>query len=120
MYRASHDTLAQTIERLEAELEELRALRATPRFRARTLCAVTATSVVTAILSATACAASHAGSAELRRQHHTLLHRYESARAGVVQTSHDLSIARTDLTQKARDLAHCEAASLRELPSLDE
>ena len=68
MYRDSQHSFAQTIERLETELAELQAVHRPPRPRERTLWAVTALSVVAAILAGAACASAHARAAMLKQR----------------------------------------------------
>jgi len=88
MYREPHETFASTVERLETELRELRALRARPRPRERVLWVVTALSVVGALLSGAACA---------------------SSRARVDEDELRFEGARLRLELKTRDLGACEA-----------
>src|SRR5579871_2835250 len=100
MYRASHDTFAATIERLEAELRQLRESGWSPclgtarRPRERVLWVTTAVSVVGALLAVAACGAarSHAEDAERR-----------------------FDAARVRLERKTQDLAACEAFASHEL-----
>jgi|SRR5580693_8919890 hypothetical protein len=94
MYRASHETLLSKIEHLEAELHDLRALRAPARPGERLLWAVTATSVLGAVLAFAACASARAHGADVER-------RFDGARVR--------------LEQKTQDLASCESFALREL-----
>lgn len=94
MYRASHDTFVCTIERLEAELRDLRSLRARPRRRERALWVVTATSVVGALLAVAACTAARARADEVER-------RYDGARVR--------------LELKTEDLATCETLAFHEM-----
>ncbi|HEY8041149.1 MAG TPA: hypothetical protein VIF15_15185 [Polyangiaceae bacterium] len=65
MYRDSHDTLAETIERLEQELREVRALRAPRRPRERVLWTVTVLSVAAALFAGAAAGAARARADEL-------------------------------------------------------
>lgn len=99
MYRASHDTFASTIERLETELQDLRALRATPRPREFVLWAVTGMSVIGAVLAVGACWATHARAADVER-------RYDGARVR--------------LERKTHDLATCEDLAFHELRSVSD
>ena len=94
MYRASHETLVATIEHLEGELREMRALRAPPRPSERVLWMVTATSVLGAVLAVAACASARAHGDEAERRFHG---------------------ARVRLEQKTQDLASCESFALHEL-----
>jgi hypothetical protein len=94
MYRASHDTFASTIERLEAEVRELKALGAPGRPRDRTLWATTAVAVVGALLAVAACGAARARAADAER-------RFDGARVR--------------LEMKTQDLATCEALAFHEL-----
>jgi len=94
MYRASHDTLASTIERLEAELRTVHALRAPARPRERVLWAVTATSVLCALFAAAALTSVRARADDAER-------RFEGARVR--------------LEHKTQDLGACESLALHEL-----
>jgi hypothetical protein len=94
MYREPHDTFASTVERLETELRELRALRATPRPRERVLLTVTVLSVVGALLAGAACASSSVSAEDAERRF-----------AG----------ARTRLVLKTQDLGTCESFAQRAL-----
>ncbi|HEY1696743.1 MAG TPA: hypothetical protein VGG39_31490 [Polyangiaceae bacterium] len=87
MYRASHDTFVSTIERLECDLRELRALRASPRPRERVLLAATAASVLGAVFAVAGLA---------------------SARAHALDAERRFDGARIRLEQKTRDLQTCE------------
>jgi hypothetical protein len=94
MYRASHDTFASTIERLEAEVRELRTL-GTPRgARERTLWATTAVSVVGALLAVAACGAARTRADDAERR---------------------FDAARVRLERKTQDLAACESFAYHEL-----
>ncbi len=92
MYRDPDETFASTVERLETELHELRALRARPRPRERVLWAVTAASVLGAVLSLAALVSTRASAddAELR---------FEGARLR--------------LALKTQDLGACESKAWR-------
>jgi hypothetical protein len=94
MYRAPHDTFVCTIERLEAELRELRSLRASPRPRERALWALTLTSVFGAVLAVAACTAARARADDVER-------RYDGARVR--------------LERKTQDLATCETLAFHEM-----
>jgi len=94
MYRASHDTLASTIARLDAELRELRALRAPPRPRERVLWVVTAMSVLAALFAVAACGAQRARADDAER-------RFDGARVR--------------LERKTADLGVCESLAFHEL-----
>jgi hypothetical protein len=94
MYRASHDTLASTIERLEAELRTIRALRAPPRPRERVLWTVTVASVLCALLSAAA---------------------FTSVRARADDAERRFQGARVRLEQKTLDLGTCESLAFHGL-----
>jgi hypothetical protein len=94
MYRASHDTFASTIERLEAEVRELHTLAAPRRLRERGLWATTAVSVVGALLAVAACGAAR-------------------TRADVAERRFDA--ARVRLERKTRDLGACESFAYHEL-----
>ena len=94
MYRASHDTLASTIERLEADLRTIRALRAPPRPRERVLLAVTVTSVLCALFAAAA---------------------LTSVRARADDAERRYGGARVRLERKTQDLAACESLAFHEL-----
>jgi hypothetical protein len=94
MYRASHDTFASTIERLEAEVRELRAVGAPRRPRERALWVTTAVSVVGALLAVAACGAAR-------------------SRADVAE--HRFEAARVRLERKTLDLGACESFAYHEL-----
>jgi hypothetical protein len=94
MYRASHETLVSTIEHLEAELRDLRALRAPARPSERLLWMVTATSILGAVLAVAACASARAHGADAER-------RFDGARVR--------------LERKTQDLTSCESFALHEL-----
>lgn len=94
MYRDPHQTFASTVERLETELRELRALRARPRPRERVLLAVTLLSVVSALLAGAACVASRASADDAEQ-------RFAGARAR--------------LALKTQDLGTCESVARRAL-----
>jgi len=94
MYRASHDTFAGTIERLEAEVRDLRALRAPTRPRERALWATTGVAVVGALLAVAACGA---------------------ARSRAVDAERRFDAARVRLERKTADLAACEELAFHEL-----
>ena len=98
MYREPHDTFASTVERLETELRELRALRARPRPRERALWAVTALSVLGAVLAVAACASSRASTEDAER-------RFAGARAR--------------LELKTQDLGTCESLAQRALRGIE-
>lgn len=68
MYRGSQESHVETIARLEAELAELRALRAPPRPGVRALWVATALSVVGLVLAGAASASAHARSERLERR----------------------------------------------------
>jgi hypothetical protein len=94
MYRASHDTLASTIERLEAELRTIRALRAPPRPRERILWAVTAVSLLCGLLAGAAVVSVRDRAEDAER-------RYLGARIR--------------LERKTQDLGTCEALAFHQL-----
>ncbi len=94
MYRASHDTLASTIERLEADLRTIRALRAPLRPRESVLWGITLASVLAALLSGAALVATRDRADDAQR-------RYLGARAR--------------LEHKTQDLGACESFALHEL-----
>jgi hypothetical protein len=94
MYRASHDTLVSTIDGLEAELRNIRALRAPPRPRERVLWTVTVASIMGALFAVAACTAAGARADDAER-------RFDGARVR--------------LEQKTRDLGVCEALAFHEL-----
>jgi hypothetical protein len=78
MYRDSQHSFAQTIERLEQELAELRALHAPPRPRERTLWAVTALCIVAGTLAVVSCALSHERAVLLQQRFDAVAARLES------------------------------------------
>jgi aminoglycoside phosphotransferase (APT) family kinase protein len=88
MYREPHQTFASTVERLETELRELRALRSIPRPRERVLWAITALSVLGAIFAT-------AASVSIRESADDAERRFEGAR--------------TRLELKTQDLGACES-----------
>jgi hypothetical protein len=88
MYREPHQTFASTVERLETELRELRALRGTPRPRERVLWAITTLSVLGVILATAASLSIRASADDAER-------RFEGAR--------------TRLALKTQDLGACES-----------
>ena len=92
MYRASHDTLASTIERLESELREVRALRAPRRPRERFLWAITTVSVLGAVFAGAALTAATARADDAERK---------------------LDGMRTRLELKTQDLGRCESIYFR-------
>ena len=94
MYRASHDSFAGTIERLEAEVRELRALRAPGRPRDRALWATTGIAVVGALLAVAACGAARSRAADAERR---------------------FDAARVRLERKTNDLAACEELAYKQL-----
>ena len=94
MYRAPHDTFASTIERLEAEVRELRAVGSPRRARERALWATTAVCVVGAVLAVAACGA---------------------ARTRADLAEHRFDAARVRLELKTKDLGVCEALAFHEL-----
>jgi hypothetical protein len=94
MYRASHDTLASTIERLEGELRTIRALRAPLRPREHVLWAVTLASVLGALFAVAACSAAGVRADDAER-------RYDGARVR--------------LERKTQDLGTCESFAFHEL-----
>src|SRR5579884_1341069 len=100
MYRASHDTFVSTIERLEAELRELRESGFAPclgtprRTRERVLWVTTAVSVIGALLAVAACGAARTRATEAERR---------------------FDAARVRLEAKTNDLATCESLALRHL-----
>jgi hypothetical protein len=100
MYRAPHDTFVSTIERLEAELRELReaglspCLGTTRRTRERTLWATTAVSVIGALLAVAACGAARTRADDAERR---------------------FDAARVRLERKTQDLSECESFAYREL-----
>ncbi len=67
MYRASHESFAETIEKLERELAEMRGLAGSPRRRLKVLGVVTGLSVVATIVLGAACAATHERAERLQR-----------------------------------------------------
>jgi hypothetical protein len=93
MYRESNECLLETIERLERELDEIRALRATPRPRERAVLVVAAVaSMVAAVaIAAFASVSARADDADLR---------FQKARAVV--------------EEKTRTLGECETLADRE------
>jgi len=99
MYRASHDTLASTIERLEAELRTIRALRAPPRPRERVLWTVTAVSVLCALFAVAALGSLRARADDAER-------RFDGARVR--------------LERKTQDLGACESFAFHELHALED
>jgi hypothetical protein len=88
MYRGSDPSFAETIERLETELAELRSLNAPPRPRERTLWMVTAFSAIIAVLASVACASAH-------------------TRSNYLQQRFDAAAYRLDV--KTKDLGTCES-----------
>jgi hypothetical protein len=94
MYRAPHDTFASTIERLEGEVRELRAMGVPRPPRERVLWITTAVSVVGALLAVAAFGAA-------------------SARADVAERRFDA--ARVRLERKTQDLGACESFAYHEL-----
>jgi hypothetical protein len=97
MYRASHDTFASTIERLEAELRELRALRAPARPRERYLWTVTVASVLGMVLAIGACVAARARTEDAER-------RFDGARVRLEVKTQDLGACET-LASRAMHVA---------------
>jgi len=83
MYREPHETFTSTIERLETELRELRALRTRPRPRETALLAVTVLSVLSAVLAGAACVSIHASVDDAER-------RFAGARARLEVKTQDL------------------------------
>lgn len=101
MYRDSHESLADTVARLERELAEMQGLAGSPRRRAALLMAVTAASVVTSLLLGLACATVHARAERLQ------LHMTEAARL-LDSRAQDLQVC-VDLAQeKDRAAAQCK------------
>jgi hypothetical protein len=94
MYRASHDTLASTVQRLEAELRTIRALRAPPRPRERMLWGVTVVSVLCSLFALAALSSVQARADDAER-------RFDGARVR--------------LERKTADLGACEAFAFHEL-----
>jgi hypothetical protein len=94
MYRASHDSLASTIARLEDELRTLQALRAPARPAERTLWVVTAVSLLLAVFAGAAVVSLHDRAADAER-------RFEGARVR--------------LERKTQDLGTCETFAFHEL-----
>jgi hypothetical protein len=94
MYRASHDTLASTIERLEAELSTIRSLRAPARPRERVLWAVSIVSFLCALFAVAALTSVRTRAEDAER-------RYEGARVR--------------LERKTQDLGACESFAFHEL-----
>jgi hypothetical protein len=70
MYRASQESMAHTVERLERELAELQGLTGSPRRRMKVLAGVTGASLTLSAFLGLACAATHAR-AERLQQHMT-------------------------------------------------
>jgi hypothetical protein len=99
MYRASHDTLAATIERLEAELRTIHALRAPPRPREQALWAVTAVSVLCAVFAVAA---------------------LTSVRARAEDAERKFEGSRVRLEQKTEDLRACETFAFHELHAAED
>jgi hypothetical protein len=93
-YRASRESHLDTIERLERELAETRAVAESPRRRAAWLKATTAVSVVGAIVACFACAAAQAQVERLER------HMADAADL-LDERAHDLATWR-ELAQRAR------------------
>jgi hypothetical protein len=94
MYRAPHTTLASTIERLESELREVRALRGPARPRERLLWAITTVSVLGAVFAGAALTAA-------------------TAKADVAERK--LDGVRTRLELKTQDLGACESVAFHAL-----
>ena len=68
MYRASQESMAHTVARLERELAELQGLTGSPRQRIKRLAAVTGASLMLSAFLGLSCAATHAR-AERLQQH---------------------------------------------------
>jgi hypothetical protein len=101
MYRGSQDSLAETIERLEAELAEMRGLSRAPRWRMRALVVLTCASVLSSVLLAMACMASHARTQALER------HMVDAAR--VFETrSQDLDTCVFLAQRQEREITQCK------------
>ncbi|HEY3816562.1 MAG TPA: hypothetical protein VGL81_05300 [Polyangiaceae bacterium] len=94
MYRASHDTFASTIERLEGELRTIRALGGPRRPREQALWAVTVASVLCAAFA---------------------LAGLTSALARADDAERRFDGARVRLERKTGDLATCESLAYHEL-----
>jgi hypothetical protein len=98
MYRESNECLLETIERLEHELEELRALRATPRPRERAVLVVGAlASIVAAVaIAAFGSATARADAAEVRFQKARTLVQEKTMTLGECETlaEHESSVVR--------------------------
>jgi len=90
MYRASQESLAETVARLERELAEMQGLSGSPRRRMKLLAAVTAASMVTSLLLGVACASVHER-AERLQTHMTEAARLPGSRATDLQTCVDLA-----------------------------
>jgi hypothetical protein len=99
MYRASHDTLTSTIERLEAELRTIRALRAPPRPRERVLWTVTVVSALCALFAVAALG---------------------SVRTRADDTERRFQGARVRLERKTQDLGACESFAFHELHAAED
>jgi hypothetical protein len=90
MYRASQESLAETVTRLERELAEMQGLSGSPRRRVKLLTAVTAASVVASVLLGVACATVHARAERLQR-HMTEAAQLLDSRAQDLQVCVDLA-----------------------------
>jgi hypothetical protein len=99
MYRASHDTLAATIEHLEAELRTIRALRAPPRPREKALWAVTVVSALCAVFAVAA---------------------LTSVRARADDAERKFEGSRVRLERKTQDLGACESFAFHELHAAED
>lgn len=100
MYRASHESFAETIEKLERELAEMRGLAGSPRRRLKVLGVVTALSLMATFLLAVACQATHERAERLQR------HMAEAA-ALLDSRDHDLRTCTTLANEQLRATTQC-------------
>jgi hypothetical protein len=101
MYRASQESLAQTVARLERELAEMQGLSGSPRRRVRLLAAVTGISVTLSVLLGLACAATHARAERLQR------HMAEAAEL-LDSRAQDLQMCATLAQEEERAATQCK------------
>jgi hypothetical protein len=101
MYRASHESFAETIEKLERELAEMRGLSGSPRRRMKVLASVTGLSLVATFLLGIACEATHERAERLQR------HMTEAA-ALLDSREHDLHTCTTLANEQLRATTQCK------------
>ena len=89
-YRASHESLADTVARLERELAEMQGLACSPRRRVKILGAITAVSLVVSALLGLSCAVVHARAERLQRHMNAAAELLDS-RAADLQTCASLA-----------------------------